>query len=123
MIFSIEKRRSRRGGRLLETRFYYGWDAIWDLRSCQGFAADTAVCKGASTEAIRQSLSQLFSTGLYETVQAEGLRTGEGVSVIFHGTPRMFVGTVGVDGARGSTINTQLASASQLQPATALKAE
>jgi outer membrane protein assembly complex protein YaeT len=65
---------------------------------------------------LKRSLRQLFSTGLYETIQAEGMRDGDGVSVVFRGSPRTFIGTVGVDGAKGATVNTQLERASQLEP-------
>jgi len=65
-------------------------------------------------EKLRQSLRQLFATGLYETVRVEGVRDSGGVALVFRGTPRTFIGTVGVDGAKGATLNTQLLRASQL---------
>ena len=43
---------------------------------------------------------------------------GAGVDLVFRGTPRMFIGTVGVDGAKGGTMNAQLQRASQLSPGT-----
>ena len=67
---------------------------------------------------VRRSLRQLFATGLYETVEVTASRAGDGVGLVFRGTPRTFLGTVSVDGARGSTMNTQLARASQLVPGT-----
>ena len=65
-------------------------------------------------EKVRKSLRQLFSTGLFETIQVEGVAQQDGVSLMFHGTPRMFIGTVSVEGAKGATMNTQLSSATQL---------
>jgi len=71
-----------------------------------------------SPENIRESLRQLFSTGLYETILVEATRSREGVDLVFRGTPRTFIGTVGVYGAKGSTLNVQLQRASQLVPGT-----
>jgi outer membrane protein assembly complex protein YaeT len=65
-------------------------------------------------EALRKSLRQLFSTGLFETIAVEGVPGEEGVALVFCGTARTFIGTVGVDGAKGAALNTQLDRASQL---------
>jgi outer membrane protein assembly complex protein YaeT len=74
--------------------------------------------KPLSMESLRESLRQLYSTGLYETIQVEGSPGPGGVDLIFLGTPRTFIGTVGVDGAKGATLNTQLQRASQLAAGT-----
>ena len=67
---------------------------------------------------IAESLRVLYATGLYDSVEALGERKGAGVKLIFHGVPRMFIGTVTVDGARGATVNTQLERAGRLNPGT-----
>jgi outer membrane protein insertion porin family len=67
---------------------------------------------------VATSLRQLFSTGLFETIEAQGQREGNGMVLVFKGTPRAFVGTVTVDGAKGATINSQLQYASRLSPGT-----
>jgi outer membrane protein insertion porin family len=67
---------------------------------------------------LRKSLRQLFSTGLYETVEVEASTLQDGVALVFRGTPSVFIGTVSVDGAKGANINTQLDRASQLNPGT-----
>ncbi|MGA7859157.1 MAG: POTRA domain-containing protein [Terracidiphilus sp.] len=67
-------------------------------------------------ENLAKSLRQLFGTGLFETVEAQGQREGDGIVLVFKGTQRTFVGTVTVDGAKGATINTQLQYASRLSP-------
>jgi outer membrane protein insertion porin family len=67
-------------------------------------------------EDLKKSLRQLFATGLYENIQVEGSREQDGVSLVFRGAPRIFIGTVTVDGAKGATLNTQLQRASQLAP-------
>jgi outer membrane protein assembly complex protein YaeT len=69
-------------------------------------------------EALKRSLRQLFSTGLFENIEAQGVRDGDGVDLVFRGTARSFIGTVTVDGAKGATINTQLNRASQLTSGT-----
>jgi outer membrane protein assembly complex protein YaeT len=71
-----------------------------------------------SREKLKSSLRQLFATGLYEGVEVEGSRDGDGVDLVFRGAPRAFIGTVSVDGAKGATLNTQLQRASQLSPGT-----
>jgi outer membrane protein assembly complex protein YaeT len=67
---------------------------------------------------LKKSLRQLFATGLYENIQVEASNLGDGVALVFRGTPRAFIGTVSVDGAKGATINTQLERASQLTAGT-----
>ena len=67
---------------------------------------------------VRRSLRQLFATGLYDTIEVTASPAADGVALVFKGTPRTFLGTVSVDGARGSTMNTQLVRASQLVPGT-----
>jgi outer membrane protein assembly complex protein YaeT len=69
-------------------------------------------------EALKRSLRQLFSTGLFETIAVQGVGDRDGVDLIFRGTARSFIGTVNVDGAKGATINTQLNRASQLASGT-----
>ena len=71
-----------------------------------------------SPENLKKSLRQLFATGLFETIQVEGSRRQDGVALVFRGTPRTFIGTVSVEGARGATVNTQLERACQLDPGT-----
>ncbi|MGH9606345.1 MAG: POTRA domain-containing protein [Terracidiphilus sp.] len=75
-----------------------------------------------SREGLSRSLRQLYSTGLYDTLEAEGVRqvngVGVGVDLIFSGAPRQFIGTVSVYGAKGATVNTQLEAAVQLSPGT-----
>ena len=71
-------------------------------------------------EKLRASLRQLFATGLYETVEATATAFGGGVALVFRGSPRTFIGSVSVNGARGATINTQLGSSAQLAAGTRL---
>jgi outer membrane protein assembly complex protein YaeT len=65
-------------------------------------------------ESLKKSLRQLYSTGLFETIAVESLPEADGVALVFRGTPRSFIGTVAVDGAKGPALNTQLDRVSQL---------
>ncbi len=55
--------------------------------------------------------------------RSRGTRQADGVALIFAGTPRTFIGSVGVDGAAGATMNMQLQRASQLDAGTRLTQE
>lgn len=67
---------------------------------------------------LAESIRQLYSTGLFDTVEATGQRTATGIDLVFQGTPRTFIGTVVVSGAKGATINAQLQRAADLNPGT-----
>ncbi len=69
-------------------------------------------------ESLARALRAVYATGLFETVDAEALREGSGVALVFKGTARLFIGTVSVLGAKGATMNTQLERAARLQPGT-----
>jgi outer membrane protein assembly complex protein YaeT len=71
-----------------------------------------------SRENLEKSLRQLFSTGLFETLEVDGERDQDGLALVFQGNPRTFIGTVSVDGAKGVAVNTLLERASQLTPGT-----
>src|SRR5271165_3007479 len=71
-------------------------------------------------EKVRESLRKLYATGLFNSVEALAQRDQQGITLIFRGAPRMFVGTVAVTGARGATANNQLERASRLNPGTRL---
>ena len=72
---------------------------------------------------LKRSLRELYATGLYDTIEARGTRQADGVALVFAGAPRTFIGTVGVDGAVGATMNMQLQRASQLDAGTRLTQE
>jgi outer membrane protein assembly factor BamA len=52
---------------------------------------------------VAESLRQVFATGLFEEIEVAATREGDGVTLIFRGTARTFIGTVIVDGAKGAT--------------------
>ncbi len=67
-------------------------------------------------ENVATTLRQLFATGLFDSIEVLGARASDGVALTFRGTPRSFIGTVGVAGAKGATMNAQLERASRLAP-------
>jgi outer membrane protein insertion porin family len=83
-------------------------------------ASQLAQAEGAplAAENVKRSLRQLYASGLFDTVEVKGSRQADGVELIFSGTPRTFIGVVGVYGATGATMNTQLQRASQLEAGT-----
>ena len=87
------------------------------LSSLQGHLAQA---EGTSLirENVATSLRQVFATGLFDSVEVAGQREGDGVALVFRGVPRMFIGVVTVDGAKGATMNTQLQRGSRLASGT-----
>jgi outer membrane protein insertion porin family len=77
-----------------------------------------AVNEPLSREDVAESLRQLYATGLFESIESEAIRQSDGVRLVFKGTPRMFIGTVSVNGAKGATMNTQLERAARLNAGT-----
>jgi outer membrane protein assembly factor BamA len=67
---------------------------------------------------VRASLRRLYETGLYDTIQVQGLRSDGGVVVVFAGRPRLFIGRVQFFGVNNERRQGQLASAARLQPGT-----
>jgi outer membrane protein insertion porin family len=69
-------------------------------------------------EKVASSLRMLFATGLFNSIEVDGDRQGDGVALVFRGEARMFIGVVTVEGAKGATVNTQLQRASRLNSGT-----
>lgn len=69
-------------------------------------------------EKLTASLRQLYATGVFDTLEVSGREDGDGINIVFRGTPREFIGTVSVDGAKGATVNTQLQQATRLMAGT-----
>jgi outer membrane protein insertion porin family len=65
---------------------------------------------------IRDSIQALYSTGKFANLQAEAQRTPTGeVTLVFHGTPNYFIGSLSADGAPKRPTNSQLTDATKLQ--------
>ena len=73
-----------------------------------------SVGSALTQQALAESLRKLYATGLYDNIEVEGAHEGDGIALTFKGVPRMFVGVVSVDGAKGATLNTQLEYSSRL---------
>ena len=71
-----------------------------------------------SSEALAQSIRQLFATGLYQDLEARITLLDGGVLVNFFGQPRRFIGSVTVTGAKTSMLNAQLTQATGLNAGT-----
>jgi len=72
---------------------------------------------GLSESKTAQSLRQLFATGLYNNLEVAVTADGsseKSVVIEFRGTPRTFIGTVTVEGAKGTTMDGQMEQGSQL---------
>jgi outer membrane protein assembly factor BamA len=65
---------------------------------------------------VRQSMQQLFASGLYRDISVNAERTGSGVTVIFVGTPRYFVGRVSIVGVKEDRLASLLEYATNLTP-------
>ncbi len=67
---------------------------------------------------IRSSLRRLYATGLYSSIDVAGIRTGDDVTILFDGTPQLFIGRVNVNGVSDENFTSLLAGASKLSPGT-----
>lgn len=67
---------------------------------------------------VRQSLRRLYETGLYKTIQVEGVRHGNTVTIIFDGTPNLFIGRITVEGVRAERLSGVLERSTRMNPGT-----
>ncbi len=68
---------------------------------------------------VTESLRRLFASGRYREIGVDGVRDGNGVTLIFTGTPRYFVGRVSIEGVKDERLASLLEYATKLQPGTA----
>jgi outer membrane protein insertion porin family len=69
-------------------------------------------------EKVRESLRRLYETGLYKTIQVEGIRHGNTVTIIFDGTPNLFIGRITVQGVRNERLSGVLERSTRMNPGT-----
>ncbi|WP_081823708.1 POTRA domain-containing protein [Pseudacidobacterium ailaaui] len=69
-------------------------------------------------ENVRQSLRRLYETGLYKTIQVEGQRHGDKVTIIFDGTPNLFIGRITVNGVNNQRLSGVLERSTRMNPGT-----
>ncbi len=72
---------------------------------------------------LRESLRRLYATGLYRTIEVEGTRDGDQVTIIFTGNPRIFIGRVYVDGVKNDRLASQIGRAAKLEAGTTYSQE
>ncbi len=65
---------------------------------------------------VRQTTRRLFSTGRYRDIEVRAQRTGEGVTLIFAGTPRYYVGRIQVAGIQEDRLASLVEYGSKLNP-------
>ena len=68
---------------------------------------------------LRESLRRLYASGLYRTIEVEGTRSGDQVTIIFSGERRIFIGRVYVDGVKSERLASQIGRAAKLEAGTA----
>ncbi|HEX4310293.1 MAG TPA: POTRA domain-containing protein [Acidobacteriaceae bacterium] len=67
---------------------------------------------------VRASLRRLYATGLYQSISVSGQRQGQGVALVFKGTPTLFLGRILVRGVKNSHLSNQLNYSTRLNPGT-----
>ena len=67
---------------------------------------------------VRMSLRRLYATGLYKTVDIEGTRNGDSVTLVFRGDPQLFIGRVAVNGVKQDNFASLLEGQTKLSPGT-----
>jgi outer membrane protein insertion porin family len=68
---------------------------------------------------VTESIRRLFASGRYRDIGVDGERSGNGVVLIFVGTPRYFVGRVVIEGVKDERLASRLEYATNLQPGSA----
>jgi len=74
--------------------------------------------KPLQSDDVRQSLRRLYATGLYRGIEVEGIRNGNQLTIIFHGTATLFLGRITVEGLKNDRLASQLQHATRLNPGT-----
>ncbi len=69
---------------------------------------------------VRASTRRLFASGRYRDIVVRGVRQGNGMTLIFDGVPRFFVGRVSIEGVRNDQLTSLLKYGTELSPGTAL---
>jgi outer membrane protein insertion porin family len=70
------------------------------------------------SQKVRDSLRRLYETGLYRTIVVEGIRHGNAVTIIFSGTPSLFIGRVTVNGVNSERLSGVLERSARLNAGT-----
>jgi outer membrane protein insertion porin family len=68
---------------------------------------------------VRESTRRLFASGRYRDISVRGIRQSNGITLIFTGAPRYYVGRVTIDGVKSERLVSLLEFAAKLSPGTA----
>jgi outer membrane protein assembly complex protein YaeT len=75
--------------------------------------------EGLDPEKVRADVRRLFATGLYRNIAVYGEEAGGGLTLVYAGEPRFFVGRVTVEGVRSDRLSSLLEFSTKLDPGTA----
>lgn len=64
---------------------------------------------------VRESLRRLYATGLYQSIEVAGQRSGRGVTLVFSGTPQMFLRRINLEGVDNFRLASVVQGATELQ--------
>jgi len=67
---------------------------------------------------VRESLRSLYATGLYRTIEVDALPSTDGLTVLFTGQRKLFVGRITIDGVNNDNLLAQLTGSTKLNPGT-----
>jgi outer membrane protein insertion porin family len=65
---------------------------------------------------VRDSTRRLFDSGRYRDIKVRGVKEGDGMVLIFSGTPRFYVGRVTIGGVKNDRLSALLEYATKLNP-------
>ncbi len=65
---------------------------------------------------IRAATRRLFLTGLYRDIAVRAVKEADGITLVFQGTPRFFVGRVTIQGINNERMTSLLEASTELQP-------
>jgi len=69
-------------------------------------------------EKVRDDLRRLFASGRYRDIGVSGETTGVGLTLIYAGTPRYYVGRIQIDGVKDDRLASRLEYATRMDPGT-----
>ncbi|HTU51069.1 MAG TPA: POTRA domain-containing protein [Acidobacteriaceae bacterium] len=71
--------------------------------------------KKLTEQDVKKSLHELYATGLYRSIIAEGVETGGQVTVTFDGVPQLFLRRLYIQGMKQDTLAAQIQRATRLE--------
>jgi outer membrane protein assembly complex protein YaeT len=108
---------SRAGKKVAAIRF----DGVsFDAKNAINGELQQKVGEGLDPEKVRADVRRLFATGLYRNIAVYGEDAGDGgLTLVYAGQPRFFVGRVTIDGVKSERLSSLLEFSTKLDPGTA----